>query len=142
MPTLPWATPAAGDPDHVPDALVMASRFVLKRWRDVPRFLIAALQIRRQMLRSAGVVGVSLIAQPQRKTFYTLSAWRDRRALDLAVANQPHAATMATFKTKMAKSSFRFWHLTDGLRPDWPDAFRRLDEADSVRAVDDDARTL
>ena len=129
MPTLPWATPAADDHRLGSETLVMASRFELKRWRDVPDFLLAALRIHRQMLRSPGVVGVSLIAQPLRRTFYTLSAWHDRRALDAAVAQQPHAATMARFRPTMADSRFIFWTQSDGADPAWPDALARLDAA-------------
>ena len=128
MPTLPWIAPAAADPRPVAEAVVMASRFELKRWRDVPGFLFAALRIRRQMLRSPGVLGVSLVARPLQKRFYTLSAWQDRHALDAAVAGQPHAATMARFRTSMADSVFTFWH-TDHTPPGWPDALTRLDAA-------------
>ncbi|ULE35262.1 hypothetical protein [Mycobacterium sp. IDR2000157661] len=127
MPTLPWATPTAEESGYVPQTLVMASRFELRRCRDVPAFLLAAMRIRRQMLKSPGVVGVSLIAQPLRRTFYTLSAWRDRRALDSAVAAQPHAATMAGFRTRMADSLFTFWDHPGGPPPDWAEAFQRLD---------------
>lgn len=125
MPTLPWTEPTSVGPVAAP-ALVMASRFELKRYRDVPAFLFAALRIRRQMLRSPGALGVSLIAQPRRKVFYTLSAWRDRRALDCAVAGQPHAATMAKFRTRMADSVFTFWDRAESTPPDWPEAHRRL----------------
>ncbi|SEH62931.1 hypothetical protein SAMN04489835_2222 [Mycolicibacterium rutilum] len=125
MPTLPWTTPTTAEPPTAP-ALVMASRFELKRYRDVPGFLVAALRIRRQMLRSPGVLGVSLIAQPRKKTFYTLSAWRDRSALDAAVAEQPHVATMAKFRTRMADSVFTFWDRAEHTPPGWPEAHRRL----------------
>jgi hypothetical protein len=50
----------------------MASRLELQRLRDVPRFLIAALRIRRQMLDSPGAVGLSLIARPLQHAFWTL----------------------------------------------------------------------
>lgn len=129
MPTLPWATPGADGSRPAVGALAMASRFELKRWRDVPEFLVAALRIRKQMLQAPGVIGVSLIARPLHKTFYTLSAWTGRRALDAAVAGQPHAATMARFRTRMADSVFTFWDHADGPHPDWPDAFTRLEAA-------------
>lgn len=137
MPTLPWTTPTGNHAHHEPAALVMASSFELRRWRDVPCFFVAALRIRRQMLRSPGVSGVSLIARPMRRTFFTLSAWRDRSALDAAVTRQPHAATMTRFRRRMANSVFTFWEPEGHFPPDWQDAFRRLDEADG----DHDGRT-
>jgi quinol monooxygenase YgiN len=126
MPTLPWTT-AANAPASTRDALIMASRFRLETWTDVPGFLLAALRIRTQMLASPGALGVSLIAQPLRKTFYTLSAWQDRAALDRAVGTQPHAATMTRFRPKMASAVFTFWEGEP--RPEWPDARHRLEMA-------------
>jgi quinol monooxygenase YgiN len=125
MPTLPWTAATAPAPTR--DALIMASRFRLKSWTDVPGFLVSALRIRKQMLASPGALGVSLIAQPLGKTFYTLSAWADREALDRAVATQPHAATMTRFRPKMDSAVFAFWEGTP--RPEWPDAHRRLESA-------------
>ena len=142
MPTLPWTTPT-GDGSHhrAPGTLVMASRFELKRWRDVPGFFLAALRIRAQMLQSPGVIGVSLVARPLRRTFLTLSGWRDRSALDAAVAGQPHAATMARYRTRTADSVFTFWQPADDSPPDWTDAVARLDKKASIHAAGDDGRT-
>ncbi|GAB3218376.1 DUF3291 domain-containing protein [Mycolicibacterium hippocampi] len=143
MPTLPWTTPAGAGPHRgAPGTLAMASRFELERWRDVPGFFISALRIRDQMLQSPGVIGVSLVARPLRRTFFTLSAWRDRAALNAAVAGQPHAATMARYRTRMADSAFTFWEPADDSPPDWRDAVARLDEAAEIRAAADGGRTL
>ena len=138
MPTLPWTTPAkTPTPTANGPALVMASRFELTTWRDVPAFLKAAVRIRRQMLGSPGVHGVSLIAQPLRRTFYTLSAWQDRDALNRAVAGQPHASTMTRFHSKMTAAVFAFWEAPadGGIRPGWPEAHRRLAEVERREEV-------
>lgn len=127
MATLPWTTSGHTAPGA--EVVVMASRFRLTRWRDVPTFFLAALRVRAQMLAAPGVVGVSLIARPLRRTFYTLSAWQDRDALDSAVAGQPHAETMARFRTRMADSMFTFWHSPADIRPEWADALRRLGQS-------------
>lgn len=131
MPTLPWtaAKSRAAPPDGA-DVVIMASRFVVTAWRDVPPFLFSAMSIRRQMLRSEGAMGVSLIAQPTRRTFYTLSAWRDRSALDAAVMQQPHARSMTRFRSRMDSSSFAFWTVSASAstRPRWPEAHQRLRE--------------
>jgi hypothetical protein len=125
MPTLPWAAPKALDSHRKREAVVMASRFQLSAWRDVPSFLLAALRIRRQMLASPGAIGVSLVAQPLRKTFYTMSAWQDREALDFAVTQQLNAATMTRFRPKMAGSVFTFWKLP-GAEDARPECRRRI----------------
>ncbi|PLV48028.1 hypothetical protein X011_17800 [Mycobacterium tuberculosis variant microti OV254] len=109
----------------------MASRFELRSLRDVPRFLLAAMRIRRQMLKSPGVLGLSLIAKPLNKSFFTLSAWQDREALDAAVPRQPHARTMEHFHSGMAGSRFVFWTVPRSELPiKWRDALRRLDSTE------------
>jgi quinol monooxygenase YgiN len=110
----------------------MASRFDLRTLGAVPRFFLASLRIRRQMLASPGVLGVSVIAKPLSKTFFTLSAWQDRDALDAAVARQPHAQTMAYFHSRMAQARFVFWTMPrSDLPPRWVDAFQQLQAARS-----------
>jgi hypothetical protein len=113
----------------------MASRLELRRLRDVPSFLVAALRIRRQMLRSPGALGVSLIARPARRTFWTLSAWQDQAALSAAVGRQPHREIMTRFRPRMAGSSFVTWTAPATALPiGWDDALRRLDNPGTVHS--------
>lgn len=132
MPTLPWST-AKGPPlEDTADLVVMASWLQLRSMRDVPAFLWAALRIRRQMLDSPGVLGVSLIAKPVKRTFWTLSAWRDQAALSATVGRQPHRDVMKRFHPKLAGSRFITWTApASALPPSWPEALRRLDGPDS-----------
>lgn len=127
MPELPWkaGTSAPGTGTTV----VMASRLELTSLRDVPGFLSAALKIRKQMLAAPGCLGVSLIAQPTAKTFWTLSAWTDRAALDATIPVEPHRSTMKRFRPKMAGARFVFWEAAASTPPTWTDARRRLLEA-------------
>jgi heme-degrading monooxygenase HmoA len=103
----PW-TPA-DDAVTAGPVLVMGSRLELRSFRDVAGFLRAALAIRKQVRKSPGAIGVSLVAQPTRKTFWTLSAWRDRAALDAFVRARPHVDVMARYRPRMAGSGFEFW---------------------------------
>src|ERR1700685_1473274 len=93
MPTLPWKAPNSPPPADGP-VTVMASRLELRRLSDVPSFLAAAIRIRRQMLASPGVLGLSLIARPLQRTFWTLSAWQDQDAMSAAVSRAPHLQLM------------------------------------------------
>ncbi|AQT82785.1 hypothetical protein B1R94_12900 [Mycolicibacterium litorale] len=138
MATLPWtptrtAAEVVAQGHEVADVVVMASRFDLRSYRDVPRFLLAALRIRRQMLAAPGCFGVSLIAKPLQKRFYTLSAWRNREALDGAVQRRPHVGTMTGFRSLMAASLFAAWtQPTTDLPPGWPEAIERLAPASAA----------
>jgi heme-degrading monooxygenase HmoA len=105
MPTLPWTIAH----EHDGDVVVLASRLHLRRFRHVPGFLREALAIRRQVRRSPGAVGVSLLAQPLRKTFWTLSAWADEQAIETFVAAEPHRATMAKYHDRLEHAEFTTW---------------------------------
>jgi hypothetical protein len=130
MPTLPWKAPNSPQSADGP-VTVMASRLELRRLSDVPSFLAAALRIRRQMLASPGVLGLSLIAQPLHRTFWTLSAWQDQAAMSAAVDHEPHRHLMKHFRPRMAGSSFVTWTAT-GVPITWNEARRRLEKPDTV----------
>jgi heme-degrading monooxygenase HmoA len=127
MPPLPWKTaPGAYTSDG--EVVVMASLLRLHSVRRVPGFLRSAMAIRGQVLRAEGAAGVSLnTALP--RTFFTLSAWRDRDALDAFVRSEPHLSSMRRYRPAMADARFVFWSTTaDNLPPSWSEAQRRLRE--------------
>jgi quinol monooxygenase YgiN len=80
------------------------------------------MAIRQQVLRADGAVGVSLnTALP--RTFFTLSAWRDRDALEAFVRSEPHFSSMRRYRPAMADARFAFWSTTaDKLPPSWREA--------------------
>ena len=125
MPPLPWTKPPGADAGH-DEVVVMASLLRLDSILRVPGFLRAAMAIRQQVLRADGAVGVSLnTALP--RTFFTLSAWRDRDALDAFVRSEPHISSMRRYRPAMADARFVFWSTTaDELPPSWAEARRRL----------------
>jgi heme-degrading monooxygenase HmoA len=127
MPPMPWTTVPSADASH-DEVVVMASLLRLDSVRRVPGFVRSALAIRQQVLRADGAVGVSLnTALP--RTFFTLSAWRDRDALNAFVRSEPHASSMRRHRTEMADARFVFWSTTtESLPPSWPEAQRRLCE--------------
>jgi quinol monooxygenase YgiN len=126
MPTLPWIPVQSATGDGAP-VVVMASRFRLRRLRDVPRFFLDAMRIHRQVRAADGALGVSLVAHPLRNEFFTLSAWRDRAAVDALVRAEPHRSAMGRYHPVMADAAFRFWEVPpDALPPSWEDARNRL----------------
>lgn len=132
MPTLPWTSPKSPRQADGP-VTVMASRLELRRLADAPAFLVAAIRIRRQMLGSPGALGLSLVARPLRRTFWTLSAWQDQAALGAATAGQPHRRLMNHFRPLMAGSSFVTWTAPATALPiTWDEALRRLEQPDTV----------
>ena len=126
MPPLPWtnvpATITTND-----EVVVMGSLLKLDSFRRVPGFLRAAMAIRRQVLAADGAVGVALDTALPRRTFFTLSAWRDRDALNEFVGSEPHASTMRRYRPAMADARFVFWSVAaDKLPPAWSEVRERL----------------
>ncbi|WP_236244497.1 DUF3291 domain-containing protein [Streptomyces sp. CC210A] len=127
MPALPWITPHPAPP-RAP-VYVMASRFEVRSLKDVPVFLLRSLAAWRQVKRAPGAYGASLVAQPFRRTFLTLSAWRDRDALYAYARAEPHRGIMRDLRPAMRASTFTFWEATaEDLPVAWSEARRRLDE--------------
>lgn len=127
MPTLPWTTPNPPQPDS--RALVMASRLEVRSLKDVPRFFLRSLAAWRQVRRAPGAVGASLIAEPLKRTFWTLSAWEDRSALYTYAQAEPHRTIMTGLRPTMRESVFTFWEVPAAELPvDWSEAKRRLAE--------------
>ncbi|MFE0808492.1 DUF3291 domain-containing protein [Streptomyces sp. NPDC058794] len=127
MPTLPWTVPNPPPPNGV--AYVMASRFEVRSLKDVPRFFLRSLAAWKQVRSAPGAYGASLVAQPARRVFYTLSAWQDRDALYAYARTEPHRGIMTSLRSTMSDSTFTFWEVdTAGLPVAWEDAKRRLAE--------------
>ncbi|MFC1436689.1 DUF3291 domain-containing protein [Streptacidiphilus sp. N1-10] len=127
MPTLPWTTPNPATPDT--RAFVMASRFEVRSAKDVPRFFLKSLAAWRQVRSAPGALGASLIAQPLKRTFFTLSAWEGRDALYAFAGTEPHRSIMSVLRPTMRSSTFTFWELpVEELPISWETAKRHLAE--------------
>ncbi len=133
MPTLPWTVPNPAAPNT--QAIVMASRFTVRS--GVLRFFLKSFAAWRQVRSAPGALGASLIAQPLKRTFFTLSAWQDRDALYTYAATEPHRTIMKELRSTMQSSTFTFWEVAvEQLPITWDDAKRRLAEQAQVDAGD------
>ena len=129
MPALPWTT-GPFNPTGDRELHVLTSTLPLTRYRDVPRFLSWAMQIRKQLATSDGCAGYSLDARVLRKTFYTLSAWQDRDAMNRFVHSGRHAAMLADMAGRLGPSTFvEYGTRANGLPLDWAAAKQRLTDA-------------
>ena len=107
MPTVTWRRTATVDPDA--EYLLLASRLPLRSIANVPWFLRLTTSVVRQLERTDGLVGYSLRAQPFARSFWTLSAWTDARALAEFVHETPHLAVMAKLRPHMGPTRFTTW---------------------------------
>jgi hypothetical protein len=133
MPTLRWTTVSTPAPDT--EAFVMASRLEVRSLSDVPRFFLESLAAWKQVSSAPGAYGASLIAQPFKRTFWTLSAWEDKDALYTYAKTEPHRSIMNGLRPTMKDSVFTFWQIPAADLPiDWKDARRRLAEQERTGA--------
>lgn len=118
-------------PDESDVAVLMASRLELRRWRDLPRFLVASLRLRRRLGRTPGAMWLRLGAQPWARTFWTMSAWSSHEDLRRFVDDDLHRRVMADFGPVMAGSTFATW-TASATTATWSEGLARL--ADVARA--------
>jgi hypothetical protein len=128
MPTLPWTS--TGEVDATHDYVVMASRLPLARYRDIFGFLRASMEIRRQLAAADGLVGYGLDARLLRRTFWTLSVWRDDDALATFARSDPHDRHVRRIRPHMKPSTFVTWIVPGAQLPmTWSQARRRVEAA-------------
>ena len=130
IPPLPWTLGPSQPSDTT--ATAMASRLVLRRFRDVPSFLGAALGLRSLFRQSPGAIHLSLQAAPMARTFWTLSTWESEEALNAYARHPVHVEVMRRFGPRLETSAFVTWTTTASELPAWSDAHRRITGAEGV----------
>ena len=120
-----WKTLGALDPDT--EYLVLASSIPPKNISSTWSMFRGSRTIRKQLLNTDGVLGFSMLAEPSRKNYATLSVWRDQDALDAFAGTSPHAELTAELAPSMNEPKFVRWTISgsDGT-PSWNDALARL----------------
>ena len=130
MPALPWRAKAPVSSDR--EYLAMATFLPLQSYRAMPRFLRLTTSVAGQLEHTGGLVGYSLLAQPARKRFWTLSAWIDRRALSAFVREMPHLGAMQQLRPHMGPTRFTAWTVLGSALPiSWHEAMERLMSPDA-----------
>lgn len=121
----PWkaVAPLVQDVEY----LVLASSIPPKSVASTLKLFRGSRAVRRQLLASDGVMGFSMLAEPLRKYYATLSVWRDEAALDAFARAHPHDRLMADLAPVMAPTRFVRWTIMgrDG-PPSWSSALDRL----------------
>ncbi|MFC9127107.1 DUF3291 domain-containing protein [Streptomyces sp. NPDC057099] len=125
MPTLPWTVP--NTPPDDTEVLVFASRFETRTLWGALKFLAGTPAVWRQVSRSPGAYGATLKAQPLKRTFWTLSAWESKAALNDFVRSGAHGPASRGLAPQMADAAFTTWKAKSGELPlSWSEAMRRL----------------
>jgi heme-degrading monooxygenase HmoA len=107
--------------------LVLASSIPPRSMSSTMALFRGSRAVRKQLARTAGVIGYSLLAEPFRKHYATLSVWRDEDALHAFAISEPHRRFVEELGSAMDTTQFERWTISgaDGL-PTWSDALERL----------------
>ena len=105
MPALPW-TKGTFEPAEDGELHVLTSRLPLRKYTDVPRFLMWTMRIRKQLRTAPGCAGYTLDAKLLRKTFWTLSAWSDKAAMDAFVREGAHSSMLVAMRGRIGNPKF------------------------------------
>ena len=107
--------------------LVLASSIPPKSVASTWKLFRGSRAIRRQLLATEGVVGFSMLAEPVRKHYATLSVWRDEAALGAFAGAHPHDRLMRDLAPEMGPTKFVRWTISGAKGPpSWADALTRL----------------
>ena len=117
MPTLPWTRAQSSAPASGAAVVVLGSQLRLRSYRHTFGFVRAAMRVRKQVQDAPGALGVSLIAQPLRRTYWTLSAWIDQESMDRFVAARPHLDVMRKYHDRIDGAWFTTWERAESELP-------------------------
>jgi hypothetical protein len=107
--------------------LVLASSIPPKSVASTWKLFRGSRVVRRQLLATDGVLGFSMLAEPLRKQYATLSIWRDEAALDAFSRAHPHDRLMRELAPEMGSTRFVRWTISGTTGPpSWADALARL----------------
>ena len=121
----PWKSMQPLEPHR--EYVVLASSIPPLSRSSTRRLFHGARAVRKQLARTEGVAGFSLLARPLRKQYATLSVWVDEGALASFAEDSPHGALMADLSPEMGATKFVRWTISGSEgRPSWSDALRRL----------------
>lgn len=121
----PWKTIKALDPTL--EYVVLASSIPPKSVASTGRLFRGSRAVRKQLMATEGVMGFSMLAEPLRKHYATLSVWRDEAALDGFVGAHPHDELMTSLVAEMDATKFVRWTISGANgHPTWREALDRL----------------
>ena len=105
--------------------IIVVTRLRLKHPAVLNDFFNAAASSLEQAQKAAGNLGADALAEAH-DTWWTVTAWRDRAAMEAYVHADPHHATMARLDDWCDEATFTDWEQDSAELPDWQTGYRHL----------------
>lgn len=104
---------------------VSVTRLRVRLLRDLPAFLWQTFLAQRQVLRAPGFCGGRLLID-RRRTFWTLTAWQDERAMKEFRGSAAHAKVMPRLAEWCDEAAYAHWTSNGVSVSDWREAYEHL----------------
>jgi hypothetical protein len=91
----------------------------------LPAFLWQTFLSQRQVVRAPGFSGGRLLLD-RKRTYWTLTVWRDDRAMKAFRGSGPHAKVMPRLVEWCDEASYAHWTPNGGSVPSWQEAYEHL----------------
>ena len=105
--------------------LVSVTRLRVRKTRYLAEFIWHQFASQRQVVRAPGFCGGRLLVDTHR-TFWTLSAWEDERAMKAFRGAGAHSRVMPKLFQWCDEAAYTHWVAADENLPDWREAHQRL----------------
>ncbi len=114
--------PAADEPQL---RFVSVTRLRMRSLRFMPAFILDTVRTRLQVTRADGYDGGALLAD-RRRTFWTMTVWRDQAAMRRYMTTGAHLKAMPKLLEWCDEASVVHWVQAGPALPDWAEAERRM----------------
>jgi Antibiotic biosynthesis monooxygenase len=105
--------------------LVSVTRLRVRSLWFLPAFLRQTFRSNRQVANANGFRGGRLLVD-RRRTFWTLTAWDDERAMKSFRGSGAHAQVMPRLFHWCDEAAYTHWPAKDDEIAEWPEAYERL----------------
>lgn len=105
--------------------LVSITRFRIRSIRFLPSFFLHTRRAIAQIRKADGFMGGALL-NDRRWAFWTMTVWRDEHAMTAYMGSGAHREAMPMLAKWGDEASFVHWSQDGEVRPDWPEAVRRM----------------
>ncbi len=116
-------------------AVVVATRFKVRRSRYLPRFLAGSVAAARQARRSPGFVRGCLRAEPG-GAYWTLTMWQSGRDMVTFRDTGTHAVLAPKLAVWADEAVFGVWNTDNSELPSWQDVGLRVSEHPNFAPLD------